>query len=239
MRNLWLATAVSLILASPAYAQQEPISPQPALDKIERPVINEEYTATMLDLNKTKASQRRFAQGTDILKRRLLDKNNTTIGKVTDVLIGPDATLQTIQAEVDTGFREEMSFNVKSFITNPTPDTYTIGLDKKQIKQNQDELLAQVETAAGEDAPVSLHGLIGSNIEKEDRAIIGKVTDALIDDKTGIVSALVVTVQIGNNRGASIAIPYDPTTVSVEGGKPQVVVTNQQAQIIASLPTRR
>lgn len=235
-----LLAGISLVLLSlPASAQQAPITPQPALDTIQRPIVNEAYTAALLDLNRTKASQRKFAEGEDILKRRLLDKNNRTIGRIDDVAIGPDGKLQTIMADMSGGFSQTMAFNVQSYVVDPTPDTFTIALDKDQIQQNQAQLLAQVETAAGEAPVATLRNLRGSDVRDTSGRLVGQVRDVLIDDISQQTAALLTAVQIGNNRGATIAIPYDPTAIAANGNKITVNVTPEQADTIASLPRRR
>ncbi len=199
------------------------------------------YTAALLELNRTKASQNpAFTLGKDVMDRRILDKNQRTMGRVEDIILAPNGEFQTIVAKIDTsGFRETVSFDVASYIVNPMPGSFTVAMDKNQIKQNMPALMAQIETAAGEDAPLTVNTLRNGSVSKEDGTPVAKVQDVMVDNKSNQILALLVTILAGSNRGASIAIPYEASSASVEQGRANLTVTDEQAKIITSMATRR
>lgn len=202
-------------------------------------MADQDYTKVLLDLNRIRAGQNpALSLGHNQLNARILDKNQRTIGKVEDIIVAPDGSFQTLTTNIETsGFREEVAFDVKSYVVTPTPDTFTVSLDKAQLKQNAAKLIA----AAGlhDDALFSIRSLQGAEIHKTDGVLVARVKDVLIDNrKLQIVSLLVVTMT-GDNRGAALAIPYEAEQAVHNGAHAALTVTDAQAAIIVSMATKR
>lgn len=204
-------------------------------------VSPETYKAAMLALNSSPITQNPvFSSGKEVLNRRLLDKNQRAIGKITNITLLSDGSFKAIEANINTGgFREDVSFDMESYIIDPTTTSFTVAMDKSQINNNMAALLAGIETAAGDDAatPVTLNSLRGANILGPGGQLIAKVEDALIRENIDKVEGLLIKVSSGKNRGATIAIPYEASEVIQKGSRVDLVVTQDQAQIITSLST--
>ena len=201
----------------------------------------EVYKAAMLDLNRSPVTQNPvFSVGKEVLNRRILDKNQRAIGKITDIVLLSDGSFQTLEANINTGgFREDVSFDMKSYIIDPTTSSFTVAMDKSQINNNMATLLSGIETTAGEDAaPITLNRLRGANIFDSQGYIIAKVEDALIRDNINKVEGLLIKVSSGKNRGTTIAVPYEASDIIQKGSRVDLVVTQDQAQVITSLSTR-
>ncbi|PZP54720.1 MAG: hypothetical protein DI586_09040 [Micavibrio aeruginosavorus] len=203
-------------------------------------MADQAYTATLLELNRVKPGQNPdLILGKNQLNGRILDKNQRTIGKVRDILVAPNGKFETVLTKIDvSGFREEVAFDVASYVTEPTPDTFTVALDKDQLKQNMPKLMAATNTAAGSSSSLTISSLQNGTIYKPDGTVIAKVKDVLIDTRNMQISSLVVKLSSGNNRGAEIAIPYEAAAAKLNGNKVDLTVTDAQAEVIASMAKR-
>ena len=199
------------------------------------------YTATILDLNRVKPKQNPlFTPGSQILSARILDKNQRTIGKVENIILTPEGNFQTLLTTIDaTGFRQQAAFDVGAYVTEPTPDSFTVAMDKTQIKQNAQEFISALPPAAGENGPFTLKSLQNGTIEKADGAVIARVTNALVSVKSSQVAALLVTISTGDHRGSELAIPYEAVSAKLIGSKAVLRVTDEQADIIQTMATKR
>lgn len=204
-------------------------------------MTNDVYTATVLDLNRINPAQNpSYDLGRHVLERRMLDKNLRTIGDVDDIALAPDGKFQSIVSTINTtGFREEVSFNVESYVVEPTPNTFTIAMDKNQIKESMPQLLSGIETAAGEEGPLMLSSFPGAPIYKSDRTMVAKVKDTLVSTDDNKLVALLITVTSGPNRGRTIAVPYEAALVAKTGATAELNVTDEQANIISTMATGR
>lgn len=204
-------------------------------------MADQTYTASLLELNRIKPGQNpELILGKIQLNARIVDKNQRTIGKVADIIVAPDGKFQTILTRIDvSGFREEVAFDVASYVTEPTPDTFTVSLDKDQLKQNMTKLMAATASAAGSSGPLTVGTLQNGTIYKNDGSVIANVKDVLIDNRNMRIASLLVTLTSGNNRGAEIAIPYEAAAAKLNGNKVDLTVTDAQADVIASMATRR
>ena len=199
------------------------------------------YTATLLELNRIRPDQNpAYTPGKQQVNARILDKKLSTIGKVEDIVVAPNGKYETILANINaTGFREDIALDVVSYVTKPTPDTFTVSLDKDQLKQNMSQLMAATNTASGESGPFTMKSLQNAEVIKQDGTPIAKVKDVLVDNKAMQIVSLLVTINSGSTRGKTIAIPYEAANARLENGKAILTVTDAQASTMQSMATRR
>ncbi len=218
---------LGLLLVSPAFAAEPP--------------QKENYTATLLALNRTRPAQNpNFAMGKEILNRRLIDKNQRTLGKVEDIILNSDGKFASITTTVDTsGFRQEIGFDVASYIVDPTRDTFMVNMDKAQIKASLPKLLAEIETSAGDSAPITIDSLRKGEVRRADRSIVAQISDVMVNDRTKQVEALLVVIANGAHRGSTIAIPYEAWSLKREGDKAIVTVGNAEADTMILMALNR
>lgn len=199
------------------------------------------YTSVLLELNRVRPDQNpALITGKKQLNARIIDKNQRTIGKVEDIVVAPNGKFETIMTRIDiSGFRERVGFDVTSYIVAPTPGTFTVSLDKTQLKQNLPQLMASLNTASGESGPFTISSLQNGSLYKQDGNPIAKVKDVLIDNKSLQIVSLLVTMSSGTNRGGTIAVPYEAASAKLEGSRAVLTVTDAQAQIMSSMATKR
>ena len=204
-------------------------------------VTPEAYKAALLELNRNPVTQNPdYSLGRQVVKRRLLDKNNRAIGKINDIILMPNGKFKSIEANITTaGFREDVGFNVESYVTDPTDSSFTIAMDKTQINQNMAQLMADIETSSGPDAPLTLNSLRGANIVDPKGMAIAKIEDAVVIDKQGLVQALLVRMSAGKNRGSVMAIPYEAAEVRRSGARTDFVLREDQVMSVMSLSKPR
>ncbi len=198
------------------------------------------YMAKLLELNKIRPEQSpNFVLGDTQLKGRVIDKNQRTMGRVNNIIVGPDGKYQTILTRTEeSGFREEVAIDVATYISNQTPNTFTVSLDRDQLKNNMARLLAATSTAAGEDSPLTIANLQRGTIYKTGRKPVAGVSDVLVDAKNMQIVALIVKMTSGQNQRDPIAIPYEAMSVKRNGDKLELTITDAQADMIASMATR-
>lgn len=204
-------------------------------------VTPEAYKAALLALNKSPVTQNPdYSLGRQVVRRRLLDKNNRAIGKINDIILLPDGKFKSIEASITTaGFRENVGFNVESYVIDPTDSSFTIAMDKAQINQNMAQLMSDIETSSGPDAPLTLNSLRGANIVDPKGVAIAKIEDAVVNDKQGLVQALLVRMSAGKNRGSVMAIPYEAAEVRGSGSRIDLVLRDDQVLAVTSLSKPR
>ena len=199
------------------------------------------YTSTLLELNRIRPDQNPgLKSGAAQLEARLLDKNQRTLGRVEDIIVTPEGKFKDIITRIDTaGFREKVAFDVESYVTTPTPDTFTVSLDKTQIKQNIAKLRAAARIELTENGPFSVVSLRNGLIYKVDGSQIAKVKDVLIDGKKLKIVSLLLTITFGDKRDATIAVPYEAAMARLQGSRAILTVTDAQAEVISSMATRK
>lgn len=204
-------------------------------------MADEAYTSVLLELNRIRPDQNpNITLGKNQLNARILDKNQRTLGKVIDIVVAADGKFETILTKVDiSGFREDVAFDVASYVIDPTPDTFTISLDKSQLKDNIAQLMAATSTASGETGPFTVKALQNGDIYKADGSQIAKVKDVLIDNRNLKIISMLVTISSGTKRGSTVAIPYEAAQAKLNGSKASLTVTDAQAEIMTSMATRR
>lgn len=241
-----LCVACSLLVAGTVAAQEEP--PMPVIDAapVQAPVLDEaglqEFTSRVLSLNQISPLQNpQYKRGTKALSYRLIDQNRRGLGEITDITIGEDGKIRSIEADVmATGFRENLSFDVTAYNANAESDAYTVTLTRSQVQKNLPQFLAGIETAAGEKAgqPITVKSLVGGRVQTNKGTQVAIVNDVLIDEKRKAAVALLLTLMGGTGR-ATIAVPYGDAKIERVGNKATIELSEEQARVLTNFAKKK
>lgn len=202
------------------------------------PVSQQDYISQVLDLNRVPPQQNPlYMMGNKVLAYRLLDRNRRALGKMQDITLGADGSLQSIQVHmIAPGFNEELSFDIKAYNATPESDAYVVSLSRDQVEQNLPDLLAGIETAAGESQPITVQSLVGARVQTDRGRQIATVQDVVIDDDRKVAVALLLTMLGGNQ---TVAVPYKTSRIERRGPKATVELSEAQAKVASSYGAKR
>lgn len=234
---LSLLLSSGLVLPVPVQAQQAPQLVVPAAPA----GTPEEYTSRVLMLNQISPRQNpQYKLGTSALNHRLLDQNRRSLGEVTDITLGEAGQMKSIEADVmATGFDQTLVFDVVAYNVTSDSDAFSVTMTRDQVQDNLPDLMAQMDTAAGEgDQPISVKSLIGARVQTSRGTQVAVVDDVLIQEQRKVAAALLLTLMGGSGR-TTIAVPYVDAKISRTGNKATVELSEEQARVIGSYAKKR
>ncbi len=185
-------------------------------------------------LNRIQPLQRpEFDQSRDILNRRVIGRKNKVLGEVEDVLLNDNGNITALQVELDrlghTGQPVYLNYNASG--AEPVTRGYMLGYAKEEVEKLYPTLLANVETAGGEENIYSLKKLPGTEIRTPDGTRIAQVSDVLFAARGDRAQALYITL---SQNGKSLAIPFNLAEITHDGGQLKATVTQEQADAITA-----
>ena len=230
--------ASALVLPLSVSAQQ---SPQLVVPTAPAASI-EEYTSRLLGLNQITPRQNpQYKLGSTALNHRLLDQNRRGLGEVTDITLGEGGSLKSIEADVmATGFDQTLVFDVVAYNVTSDSDAFSVTMTRDQVQDNLPDLMAQMDTAAGEDGgqPITVKSLIGARVQTSKGTQIAVVDDVLIQEQRKVAAALLITLMGGAGR-TTVAVPYMDAKIDRRGSKATVEVSEEQARVISNYAKKR
>jgi len=164
------------------------------------------------ELNRFKPLQNpKFERGTDVLDRRIIDRKNKVIGEVEDLVVSSAGRVTAIRADLDRlHLSQEVFLNVEEFRIIPLSDAFGIQSDSEDIKSQYPQLLASIETAAGDGTDsFSAKNIIGIRLWTRDGRNLGEVDDILFNQEGNAILAIYTRLDYQNLRGSEVAIPFN------------------------------
>ena len=156
----------------------------------------------------------------EIFSDRVLDKTNRVVGEVRDVVLDKNGVIQSVDIEFDR-LRlpvDRMSVNYRQIGIRPVSNGYKMNYTDDQIEELVPELLAEIETAAGNGEEVrSLKKIIGQKISAKDGRVLGEVKDVLFDSLGGRAELLFISMNYKSSRGEALAIPFSESNFKKNG----------------------
>lgn len=152
-----------------------------------------------------------FNTATQVLDRTVLDRKNRTIGDVKDALLNQNGTVTTLIVNFNRlRLPSDAYINYSELVNRPTTDGYILSVDDDTIEEHYPEMLANIATAAGEDAEemTSTANLIGAPVKTESGRTIGVVEEVLFDKDGDLAKALYLNMKVGMIRGDHVAVPF-------------------------------
>ena len=197
MRLFLTVLCISLTLSFPAMAQS-----------------NIALKRSLNDLNRIKPLQNpRFETINEFRERRILDTTNKVAGIVKDALFQPNGTITSLLVSFDRlRLNQEVYLNYQTLDIGSVSTGYRLGFRNEEIASLYPELLANIETAAGQNGLQSVKNVIGRNVITDKGRRIGKVSDILFNESATRVMGIYVNVTFQSLRNEGIALPLNAVT---------------------------
>ena len=192
------------------------------------------YFETLAEYNRIKPMQNpQWERSRDTLKSDILDRKNKTLGEVHDIVVTPNGTIQFLDAELDRIQLGEVALNYRKLNIGASERSYKLGYDDDQIKEVFADLLADIETAAGDDSDmISIDKLVGSDVHSDDGRRIGKIEEVMFTNSGDRAEALIVRVNYKTVRGESVAIPFSSADYKGDGSRYDVMLADDQTDTL-------
>lgn len=167
-------------------------------------------TQQITTLNRTDVRQSpRYENAADILKRRMLDRKNKVVGSIRDIVINENGNISYIDVDFDRlKLGRPVFVNYGSFNVKGASNGYTMAFDASEIEELYPNMLAEIETAAGEEDTYSLSKMKGLEVWTASGRRIGTVSDVLFGSEGQRAELLYISLSTGNMRGEGVAIPF-------------------------------
>ncbi len=194
-----------------------------------------QYLEQLSTLNRVDPNQKpSYDSGNEILKRRIIDNKNKVVGEVRDVILTPNGSISLLSVEFNRlRLRSSVFLNYAQMNIRPVSNGYALAFDDDQIENIYPELLANIETAAGESSEdFSVRSVVGSTVKSKDGRNIGKVDNVLFGSNGSRAEVLYVAMAYSILRGKKVALPYGSVKFSPKGQKTEVTVSDEQANAI-------
>ena len=198
------------------------------------PVSAQSYSQTVESiarLNDYKPLQNpALERGSELLGHKVIDGKNRVIGEVRDIIVQPNGGIQFLNVEFNRLQLGTLSLNYRQMGIKPASNGFAMALDDSQVESLYPTLLAEMETAAGEEDLQSVKNMIGAKVKAENGRMIGTVDDVLFNSGATRVEAVYVGLKSGLLRGEHVAIPFGRSMVfKGREGFETIVVNNDVA----------
>lgn len=192
------------------------------------------FTQVLNDFNSIKPLQNpNWERSRDTLKNNILDNKNKVVGNLNDIILSPEGSISSLNVDLNRLQLGEINLNYSDLGISASTSSYKMGYDDGQIEDVYPELLANIETAAGNTGDsISVKNLVGSDVTDDTGRRIAKVEEVLFSESGDRAEAILVRVNYKTVRGESVAMPFSSVEYQPNGGRFDVKVTKQQADTI-------
>lgn len=168
-----------------------------------------------------------------VQKNSIVDSKNKVIGNVNDILLGQNGAVETLNVDLNRLQLGQTMLNYRDMRIRSGSGSYILGFDSAQIRDNYASIMANIDTAAGEDAnTMSARTLKGAAVEAHDGRVIGKVDDIFFSSRADRADALLVNVNFRSIRSKLVAIPFSSVDFTPVGNTLKVKLADNQADTI-------
>jgi sporulation protein YlmC with PRC-barrel domain len=218
-----LSAAMTLSLAAGASAQ--------SLDP---------YYETLAQYNSIAPKQNPQWEGAEsTMKSNIQDNKNKVIGDLKNIIVSENGSIQSLEVDLNRIQLGATSLNYRELQIKSSARSYALAMDDKRIKEVFPEILAGIDTAAGDStSSISVKNLVGADIRADDGRRIGKVDDVMFSRNGDRVTALLVNVKYKTIRGETIALPFSSVEYLPKGTGFEVLLADQQADTVLEFADR-
>lgn len=203
-----------------------------------------EIKSTIEKYNNIKPLQNpRYERSSKILKRRIIDGKNKTVGNVKDIIFDKrNGRVRTLYIEFDrlnlqkAVYLDYDKMDIRSFSTG-----YRINFGKDEIKTLYPVLLSNIEPASGniKDAPdISLGRILGSKLVSSTGKKLGNVEDVLFNDKGKYVRSIYLNINHRTVHNKGVAMPLSILSFEENNGRIKTVIDEAYVETIVSMAKR-
>ena len=192
---------------------------------------------TLSELNRIQPLQNpEYSTGEKLLDGRILDRKNKVVGELHDILLSSGGEVSSIAVEFNRlRLGAEVYLGSNELQINPVSNGYALGLDDDQIKDAYPEMLAGIESAAGNSDIFSVRKIVGANVKARDGRHLGTVDQVLFTGNGARAEALYVAMKYGTLRGEGVAIPFGSARIGYKNGQTSVLVGDDIADSMIAI----
>lgn len=190
------------------------------------------YLEVLKQLNKTNVIQSNQYRTTDeLLRREIVDSKNKVVGELNDVIVNDNGSIASMQVNFNRlRLGSDIFLNMNDVNVDSMGTSYRLGMAEEEIDNMIPQLLAGVETAAGNEDTHSVRRIIGSRIKDQSGRTIGEVDNVLFDAQGRRALALYISMKLLSLRGQNMAVPFNSAQFDNFGEKQELIVSNDQAE---------
>ena len=178
-----------------------------------------------------------YDRGSKILNRKIIDRKNKVVGRVEDIIVNENGTIASLKTDFDRlRLGNDIYLNYRSMRVRALSNAYALNMDSNEIADLYPELLADIDTASGNNSDTfSVRKITGAFLKTRSGKKIGKVENVLFGSNGGIARALYVKLSHGVQRGDTIAVPFRNVKFSAQNGRLQGTIENDFAKAILKI----
>jgi sporulation protein YlmC with PRC-barrel domain len=193
-------------------------------------------TEVIAQTNRINALQNpKYDRAAEVLGRRILDRKSKVVGDVNDIILNENGNISYLDVEFDRlQLRNKVYVNYGTFNIRPTTNGYAMTFDANEIESVYPAMLADIESAAGEEDSYSLQKLQGMEVWTESGRKIGNISDVLFGADGQRAELIYVTLSSGNTRGDGLAIPYTDAGFDEVASKRRITVADTTADAMVA-----
>ena len=196
-----------------------------------------QFQTALSEMNRLKPLQNpRYKLSDDILNRRLIDQHKKVVGEVQDAVIdiSDNGKITSLLVDFDRlHLRQPVFLNYETLGISPTAGGYQIASSANSISEFYPELLANIQTASGDDGNIfSLSSVLGRTIKTSKGLRIGDVHDILFDQTGTFVKGAYLNLSYKTIRKKGIAVPLDALDFTTSNGYINVSIDQKYADTI-------
>lgn len=181
-----------------------------------------------------------YARTYEVLTRKVQDRKNRVVGEVKDVLISKYGPVEALNVNLDRLNLGTIIVDMQDTGIKSLRDSYAFAnYDEEGIQDLYPTLLANIQTAAGEDQNVvSLQNLTGASVKTTSGDMVGKVEDVLFSKTGNVAEALYVQMKYKTMSKDHIAIPFGVADYSKLDSHKEVILFDDQAKAMSDFVSR-
>lgn len=190
------------------------------------------------DINRINPLQNpEFDRDTKIVNRKIIDRKNKVVGRVSDVIVNSNGTIASIITDFDRlRLGDDIALNYRNLNIRGRSDSYVLSMDADEIRDFYPQLLSGIETASGDgNSSFSVRKIAGAQLVAKDGRKIGKVKNVLFSNNGGIVRALYADLTYGKARGDTVAVPFRNVKFSTQKGRLKGTIDNDIADAMLQI----
>lgn len=200
------------------------------------------FTDSLMEMNRIHPLQRPdYDRLEEILKRRILDNKNKVVGEITGMRLTENGNIAYLSVDFNRlRLGPAVSLNYHDMRIQPVSRGYALRINDNQIEGLYPELLASVETAAGQDSDtLNLKSLIETSVVSEDGRTLGTIRDVLFSGGGDRAEALYLGMTYKTLRGQGIAVPFRTGKFEQRNNRRVLTVSNDQADTMIDFTKNR
>jgi len=231
MKYILTYVLVLVISSFPAQAQ---------VSQEQKPQAQVSFLGDLAVLNRVKPQQNpKYERARDILDRRVLDRRSRVIGEVRDVVVDRGGTVSSLLVVFNRlHLKQEVFLNYNDLSVKGGYDDYELALLREDVRDMYPQLLANIETAAGDDDLLSLRNVKGTWLYNAHGKKLGRITDVLFSSDGRRAEAIYAEIDYGSLRDVGVAIPFNAAMFREKRGRLQAVLGPQESTQLVDFAKR-